>query len=232
MYGWLTFYHEGQYCLFIWIVKHQITQRNIIFSLFFLNTGHEVAKDFKSFMTDLQVRLQRTRDNYTATQNEAENLMHRMLEQRKNVSWPVYLVCSPPVVCVIWYLLLLLIFCLFLSRTIVHLVSFSLDLLIHPLMFIFFYPLFFLLIFPFLSLLANSTRILVCFHLSCTYTLTHQKPQDAGSLNKMYTRQGYLFLLEKSELIHRPCDNCHHLVFFFKRFLINKLFLLFYFLLM
>lgn len=49
-------------------------------------TGHEVAKDFKSFMTDLQVRLQRTRDNYTATQNEAESLMLRMLEQRKTVS--------------------------------------------------------------------------------------------------------------------------------------------------
>lgn len=55
MYGWLTFYHQG----------------------------HEVAKDFKSFMTDLQVRLQRTRDNYNATQYEAENLMLKMLEARK-----------------------------------------------------------------------------------------------------------------------------------------------------
>ncbi|KAI1301633.1 Rho GTPase-activating protein 26 [Halotydeus destructor] len=79
MYGWLTFYHQG----------------------------HEAACEFKSFMTDLQVRLQRTRENYTATQNEAENLMQKMLEARKT------------------------------------------------------------------------------------------RPQDPGTLNKMYTRQGYLFLMEK-----------------------------------
>lgn len=58
MYGWLTFYHEG----------------------------HEVAKDFKSFMTDLQIRLQRTRDNFMATHVEAETLMRKMLEVRKTVS--------------------------------------------------------------------------------------------------------------------------------------------------
>lgn len=58
MYGWLTFYHQG----------------------------HEVAKDFKSFMTDLQIRLQRTRDNYHATQHEAQNLMLKMLEARKTVN--------------------------------------------------------------------------------------------------------------------------------------------------
>ncbi|XP_015790877.1 rho GTPase-activating protein 26 isoform X2 [Tetranychus urticae] len=79
MYGWLTFYHQG----------------------------HEVAQDFKSFMRDLQIRLQRTRENYEATQNETQNLMKKMLEVRKN------------------------------------------------------------------------------------------KPQDPGSLNKMYTREGYLFLMEK-----------------------------------
>ncbi|XP_035213484.1 rho GTPase-activating protein 26-like isoform X2 [Stegodyphus dumicola] len=53
MYGWLTFYHQG----------------------------HEVAKDFKSFMTDLQKRLQKTRENFTATQAEAEQLMKRLLEK-------------------------------------------------------------------------------------------------------------------------------------------------------
>ncbi|XP_064482003.1 rho GTPase-activating protein Graf-like isoform X2 [Ornithodoros turicata] len=78
MYGWLTFYHQG----------------------------HEVAKEFNSFNTDLQVRLQKTRENFEATHSEAEQLMVKMLE----------------------------------------------------------------------------------------------KPQDSGSLNKMYTRQGYLFLMEKKHL--------------------------------
>lgn len=78
MYGWLTFYHQG----------------------------HEVAKEFNSFNTDLQVRLQKTRENFEATHSEAEHLMQKMLE----------------------------------------------------------------------------------------------KPQDAGSLNKMYTRQGYLFLMEKKHI--------------------------------
>lgn len=78
MYGWLTFYHQG----------------------------HEVAKEFNSFNTDLQVRLQKTRENFEATHCEAEHLMQKMLE----------------------------------------------------------------------------------------------KPQDAGSLNKMYTRQGYLLLMEKKHI--------------------------------
>ncbi|UYV64601.1 ARHGAP42 [Cordylochernes scorpioides] len=52
MYAWLTFYHEG----------------------------HEIAKDFKPIMTDLQLRLQRTRENYYATNDEAERFMKRMLE--------------------------------------------------------------------------------------------------------------------------------------------------------
>ncbi|XP_074598061.1 GTPase regulator associated with FAK isoform X2 [Brevipalpus obovatus] len=79
MYGWLTFYHQG----------------------------HETANDFKSFMRQLQIRLQRTRENYEATQNETKNLMNKIVEIR-NV-----------------------------------------------------------------------------------------KPQDPGSLNKMYAREGYLFLMEK-----------------------------------
>ncbi|XP_077519059.1 GTPase regulator associated with FAK isoform X3 [Amblyomma americanum] len=82
MYGWLTFYHQG----------------------------HEVAKEFNSFNTDLQVRLQKTRENFEATHSEAEHLMKKMLEVRTT------------------------------------------------------------------------------------------KPQDSGCLNKMYTRQGYLFLMEKKHL--------------------------------
>ncbi|KAG8197864.1 hypothetical protein JTE90_024263 [Oedothorax gibbosus] len=53
MFGWLTFYHEG----------------------------HEVAKDFKSFTTDLQKRLQKTRENFDATHAEAKQLMFRLLEK-------------------------------------------------------------------------------------------------------------------------------------------------------
>ncbi|CAG0892826.1 unnamed protein product [Darwinula stevensoni] len=49
MYGWLTFYHQG----------------------------HEVAKDFKPYMTDLQ-----TRENFNMTQAKAEQLKQRMLERQ------------------------------------------------------------------------------------------------------------------------------------------------------
>ncbi|GBM17397.1 Rho GTPase-activating protein 26 [Araneus ventricosus] len=53
MYGWLTFYHQG----------------------------HEVAKDFKSFSTDLQKKLQRTRENFDATHAEAKQLMIKLLDK-------------------------------------------------------------------------------------------------------------------------------------------------------
>ncbi|XP_055945434.1 rho GTPase-activating protein 26-like isoform X2 [Argiope bruennichi] len=53
MYGWLTFYHQG----------------------------HEVAKDFKSFSTDLQKKLQKTRENFDATHAEAKQLMIKLLEK-------------------------------------------------------------------------------------------------------------------------------------------------------
>lgn len=46
MYGWLTFYHQG---------KNETSVNFVLTS----HKGHEVAKDFKSYMTDLQVRLQR-----------------------------------------------------------------------------------------------------------------------------------------------------------------------------
>ncbi|XP_046636547.1 rho GTPase-activating protein 26-like isoform X2 [Daphnia pulicaria] len=55
MYGWLTFYHQG----------------------------YEVSKEFRPYMTDLQVRLQKTRENFNTTREEAESLMRKMLEVRK-----------------------------------------------------------------------------------------------------------------------------------------------------
>ncbi|GIY05684.1 rho GTPase-activating protein 26 [Caerostris extrusa] len=85
MYGWLTFYHQG----------------------------HEVAKDFKSFSTDLQKKLQKTRENFDATHAEAKQLMIKLLE----------------------------------------------------------------------------------------------KPLDSGSLNKMFTRQGYLYLMEKNPSVDSLTDN-------------------------
>ncbi|XP_064608409.1 rho GTPase-activating protein 26-like isoform X2 [Liolophura sinensis] len=54
MYSWLTFYHQG----------------------------HEVAKDFKPYMTDLQSKLQKTRESFDSTREEALQLMMKMLEVR------------------------------------------------------------------------------------------------------------------------------------------------------
>ena len=62
MYGWMNFYHQG----------------------------HEVAKDFKKFMTELQIILQRTRENYDSTQNETDNLMKKMLEDKSVRSFKSY----------------------------------------------------------------------------------------------------------------------------------------------
>jgi len=53
MYGWLTFYHQG----------------------------HEVAKDFKPYMTDLQVRVQNTRENFKSSRDDIQALMRKMLEK-------------------------------------------------------------------------------------------------------------------------------------------------------
>lgn len=44
--------------------------------------GHEVAKEFKSNMSDLQLRLQKTRENFSSTREEAQLLMNKMLETR------------------------------------------------------------------------------------------------------------------------------------------------------
>lgn len=53
MYGWLTFYHQG----------------------------HEVFNDCNPYMRDLQVRVQRTRENFGATREESVTLKNKMLEK-------------------------------------------------------------------------------------------------------------------------------------------------------
>ncbi|KAK8401453.1 hypothetical protein O3P69_002901 [Scylla paramamosain] len=53
MYSWLTFYHQG----------------------------HEVFNDCNPYMRDLQVRVQRTRENFEATRAESVQLKNKMLEK-------------------------------------------------------------------------------------------------------------------------------------------------------
>ncbi|XP_038055665.1 rho GTPase-activating protein 26-like isoform X4 [Patiria miniata] len=53
MYSWLTFYHQG----------------------------HEVARDFKPYMTELQYKLQNIRTGFDMTKQEAETLMNKMMEK-------------------------------------------------------------------------------------------------------------------------------------------------------
>ncbi|XP_015923916.1 rho GTPase-activating protein 26 [Parasteatoda tepidariorum] len=50
----------------------------------FYHQGYEVANEFKPFMTDLQRRLQRTRDNFNATDKEAEQLKRKTLEKAQD----------------------------------------------------------------------------------------------------------------------------------------------------
>lgn len=55
MFGWLTFYHQG----------------------------HEVAEDYKKYMSDLQLTIQKTRENFDETRNQTESLKKKMLEVRQ-----------------------------------------------------------------------------------------------------------------------------------------------------
>ena len=57
MYSWLTFYHSS----------------------------HEVAKDHKPHMTELQSRIQTTRDHFNASREDIRSLMSKMLEVRQSV---------------------------------------------------------------------------------------------------------------------------------------------------
>lgn len=54
VYSWLAFYHQGQ----------------------------EVYKDFKPYMTDLQIKLQKMRDHFQAAHQQAEELMNKTLEKK------------------------------------------------------------------------------------------------------------------------------------------------------
>ncbi|XP_078046415.1 GTPase regulator associated with FAK isoform X1 [Augochlora pura] len=56
MFGWLTFYHQG----------------------------HEVAKDFMPYMTELQLKIQKTRENFLATRDKTESLMNKMKDMKKS----------------------------------------------------------------------------------------------------------------------------------------------------
>uniref|UniRef100_A0A1Y1LRF5 Rho GTPase-activating protein 26 n=1 Tax=Photinus pyralis TaxID=7054 RepID=A0A1Y1LRF5_PHOPY len=53
MFGWLTFYHQG----------------------------HEVAKDFRPYMEDLQYKIQKTRSNFEENSKKLRNRMHEMQKQ-------------------------------------------------------------------------------------------------------------------------------------------------------
>ncbi|XP_053975640.1 rho GTPase-activating protein Graf-like isoform X2 [Hylaeus anthracinus] len=56
MFGWLTFYHQG----------------------------HEVAKDFKPYMTELQLKIQKTRENFVATRDKTQSLKNKMMDMKKS----------------------------------------------------------------------------------------------------------------------------------------------------
>ncbi|XP_076640290.1 GTPase regulator associated with FAK isoform X1 [Colletes latitarsis] len=67
MFGWLTFYHQG----------------------------HEVAKDFKPYMTELQLKIQKTRENFLATRDKTESLMNKMKDMKKSaVETGVHKICT------------------------------------------------------------------------------------------------------------------------------------------
>ncbi|XP_065556204.1 rho GTPase-activating protein 26-like [Artemia franciscana] len=70
--------HERKKFEFVETLIHLISS-----FLTFYHMGHEVAKDFKPYMTDLQIRVQRTRENFDATYSEAQLLMRRTLEIRQ-----------------------------------------------------------------------------------------------------------------------------------------------------
>ncbi|XP_024085876.1 rho GTPase-activating protein 26 [Cimex lectularius] len=55
MLGWLTFYHQG----------------------------HDAAGDYRPYMTELQLRIQKTRENFNATRDKTESLMKKTLEMRQ-----------------------------------------------------------------------------------------------------------------------------------------------------
>eukprot|EP00058_Branchiostoma_floridae_P012649 XP_002598137.1 hypothetical protein BRAFLDRAFT_82920 [Branchiostoma floridae] len=88
MYAWLTFYHQD--------TKSQVSYDNqsAVFHILrglllgfmyawltFYHQGHEVAREFRSYGQDLQLRLQNTRERFESTRTEAEHLMRKMQEK-------------------------------------------------------------------------------------------------------------------------------------------------------
>ena len=59
--------------------------------LTFSHSSHEVAKDHKPHMTELQSRIQTTRDHFNASREDIHALMRKMLEVRQSVSQMFYL---------------------------------------------------------------------------------------------------------------------------------------------
>ncbi|KAK3699940.1 hypothetical protein QZH41_016614 [Actinostola sp. cb2023] len=47
----------------------------------FYHSGHEAFKDYMTYMTDLQLRLQNTRDRFSATKEQAETLMNKVQQK-------------------------------------------------------------------------------------------------------------------------------------------------------
>ncbi|KXJ17430.1 Rho GTPase-activating protein 10 [Exaiptasia diaphana] len=47
----------------------------------FYHSGHEAFKDYMEYMTDLQLRLQNTRDRFSATKEQAETLMNKVQQK-------------------------------------------------------------------------------------------------------------------------------------------------------
>ncbi|KAK6625857.1 hypothetical protein RUM43_006156 [Polyplax serrata] len=55
LFSWLTFYHQG----------------------------HDVYGEFKPYMTELQLKIQKTRENFNATRDKTKSLMQKVLEMRQ-----------------------------------------------------------------------------------------------------------------------------------------------------
>ncbi|XP_032218129.1 rho GTPase-activating protein 26 isoform X1 [Nematostella vectensis] len=50
----------------------------------FFHSGHEAFKDYMEYMTDLQLRLQNTRDRFSATKEQAESLMNKVQQKAQS----------------------------------------------------------------------------------------------------------------------------------------------------
>lgn len=58
--------------------------------LTFYNQGHEIATDFYSVKMELQMRLQRTRNNFNMTQEQTQSLRQKMINNQEKVFFFVF----------------------------------------------------------------------------------------------------------------------------------------------